>query len=113
MEDRSFLWVATTKVSGGEGKLRWDIVCQSATLGGLGILNVENIPRALRLRWPWLEWTDPSRAWVGFGTPCDAEDMDLFYKCTTIIVGDVMKTKFWHAPWLNGAKPKDIAPLNF
>jgi hypothetical protein len=39
--------------------------------------------------------------------------MDLFYASTTITIGDGAKTHFWEAPWLNGLKPKDIAPLIF
>ena len=39
--------------------------------------------------------------------------MDMFYAATTITVGNGLKTPFWHAPWLEGRKPKDIAPLIF
>jgi hypothetical protein len=37
--------------------------------------------------------------------------MDIFYAATTITVGNGMKTPFWHAPWLDGRKPIEIAPL--
>ena len=37
----------------------------------------------------------------------------MFYAATTITVGNGLKTPFWHAPWLEGRKPKDIAPLIF
>jgi hypothetical protein len=37
--------------------------------------------------------------------------MDLFYAYTKIVVGNGMRTNFWEAPWLDGSKPKDIAPL--
>jgi hypothetical protein len=36
--------------------------------------------------------------------------MDFFYAGTTIAIGDRHTAKFWHAPWLDGVKPKDIAP---
>ena len=39
--------------------------------------------------------------------------MDLFYASTTIAVGDGEKTPFWEAPWLQGQKPRNIAPLIF
>jgi hypothetical protein len=66
---------------------------------------------ALRLRWPWLEWKDPTKIWIGSGNPCSEEDMELFYAATTITLGNGKKTPFWHAPWLNGTRPIDIAPL--
>lgn len=69
--------------------------------------------RALRLRWLWYEWKEPQRAWVGYGNPCDSTDRDLFYAATTITVGGGRKARFWHSPWLDEKKPKDLAPLVF
>ena len=37
--------------------------------------------------------------------------MNLFYAATTITIGDGCIAPFWESPWLNGKKPKDIAPL--
>jgi hypothetical protein len=39
--------------------------------------------------------------------------MEIFYAATTISLGNGRKTPFWHAPWLNGCMPKDIAPKIF
>jgi hypothetical protein len=36
-----------------------------------------------------------------------------FYAATSITLGNRRKTPFWHAPWLNGRKPIEIAPLVF
>jgi hypothetical protein len=47
---------------------------------------------------------------MGMGTPCDNVDMDLFF-VSTITVGNGKIALFWDAHWLNGRKPKDIAPL--
>jgi hypothetical protein len=38
-------------------------------------------------------------------------DMNLFYAATNITMGHGKKTLFWEAPWLNGSKRRDIAPL--
>ena len=77
------------------------------------MLNTKKFARALRLRWPWFEWKEPCKLWVGHGNPCDAEDLDFFYASTTITVGNGARTPFWDSPWLLGRKPKDIAPLIF
>jgi hypothetical protein len=39
--------------------------------------------------------------------------MNFFYAATTITIGDGRIASFWHAPWLDGVKPKDIAPSIF
>ena len=110
---RAFLWSAKDKTTGAKCKVNWELVCRPKELGGLGILHLGKFVTALCLRWPWLEWKDPGKIWVGFGNPCTNEDMDLFYAAITISIGNGLKTPFWHAPWLGGRKPKDISPLIF
>jgi hypothetical protein len=43
--------------------------------------------------------------------PYNSVDMSLFYASTTITIGNSNIATFWNSPWLNGMKPKDIAPL--
>lgn len=107
---RAFLWAGTNSVSRGQCKVNWKLVCRPLYLGGLGILDLEKFSKALRLRWLWFQWAHPTRAWVGFDIPCGDDDMDLFYSATTVIIGDGKKASFWFAPWLQGQKPKDLAP---
>jgi hypothetical protein len=108
---RAFLWSAKDTTTGAKCKVNWEVVCRPKKLGGLGILHLEKFATALRLRWPWLEWKDPSKIWVGYGNPCSEDDMEIFYAATTITLGNGKKTPFWQAPWLHGRKPIDVAPL--
>ncbi|KAI4981082.1 hypothetical protein ZWY2020_021567 [Hordeum vulgare] len=89
------------------------MVCCPTNLGGLGILELYKFARALRLHWLWFAWVDPLRAWVGLETPCNDDDMELFFAATTITIGDGLAAPFWHSPWLNGQNTKDIASSIF
>jgi len=66
----------------------------SKELGGLGILNLENFARALRIRWLWHEWKSENKAWIGLGNPCEDTDRLLFAAATSITVGDGTKIDF-------------------
>jgi hypothetical protein len=101
------------KVLGGQCKVNWKIVCRPKNKGGLGILDLENFATALRLRWQWLQWKDPSKAWIGNEHSCNEAYMEFFNAETIITIGDGHTGNFWHTPWLQGRKPKDIAPSNF
>jgi hypothetical protein len=43
-------------------------------------------------------------------TPCDDEDKLLFAACTTITLGDEKRASFWDFGWIQGHRPKHIAP---
>ena len=110
---RAYLWAGCDKVSGGKCKVNWEHVCKPKIFGGLGVLNLEKFATALRLRWLWFEWADPPKTWMGMETPCTDTDRDLFSASTIVTVGDGKKAKFWESSWLNGLRPKDIAPKIF
>ena len=92
---KRFLWAGDDALTGGKCKVNWTRTCLSKVNGGLGVLNHERFARALRLRWLWQEWTAPQKAWVGTEVPCDKTGRLLFAACTTITLGNGIKTKFW------------------
>jgi hypothetical protein len=110
---RAYLWAACDKVTGGKCKVNWELVCKPTEYGGLGILNLSKFASALRLRWLWNEWNDNPKPWVGLGTPCSTLDKDLFAAATTVNVGDGKRASFWEDSWLEGVRPRDVAPLIF
>ena len=109
----TYLWAGCDKVTGGKCKVNWDLVCKPKIYGGLGVLNLQKFAIALRLRWLWHEWDDPPKTWSGSGTPCTSNDKDVFAAATRVCIGDGNKAKFWESPWLDGLRPKDIAPKKF
>ena len=109
----AYLWAGCDKVTSGKCKVNWELVYKPKIFGGLGILNLEKFSTALRLRWLWYEWADPPKTWVEMGTPCNDNDRDIFAAATTVHIGDGRKAKFWESSWLEGMRPKDIAPRIF
>lgn len=107
---RAYLWAGCDKVMGGKCKVNWELVRKPRIYGGLGVLNLEKFATALRLRWLWYEWADPPKLWLGSGTPCTDKDRDIFAAATMVHIGDGCSASFWNSSWLDGIRPKDIAP---
>lgn len=82
-------------------------------MGGLKLLDLERLARALRLGWCRFQWKHDARPWNGLDIPCDKNDKDLFNASTVVKVGKSNKTNFWHSSWLDGRAPKNIAPCSF
>jgi hypothetical protein len=54
---------------------------------------------------------EQTKAWVGMGSPCDPNDMDLFYVSTTITIEYGSKANFLNSNWLNGLRPRQCLLL--
>jgi hypothetical protein len=63
---RGFLWKGKKDVIGGHCLVAWPKVTRPPNLGGLGITNLQQLGWALRLRWPWLQKTEPNKPWAMF-----------------------------------------------
>jgi hypothetical protein len=67
------------------------MTCRPKEKGGLGILDLERLARALRLRWLWFQWKHTERAWNGLDLPVDRWDKELFATSTVVTIGDGKK----------------------
>jgi hypothetical protein len=50
---------------------------------------------------------------VGLGNPCSPHDHELLGAATCVTIGNGKQALFWEAAWLEGLRPKDVAPLIF
>ena len=94
---RNFIWNADDNDNAGARALPSKLeigMHPPKNLGGLGVTDLERFGHALRLRWPWYEWEDPDRPWVGTDLPCSESDMALFRASTTITIGDGKRANF-------------------
>jgi hypothetical protein len=110
---RKFLWTRRDDPRRGHCPVSWTRVCRAKHLGGLGIKDLACFNRALRLRWLWLKWKDPTKPWTTMNIQLTTAEQALFKLCTEITIGNGNKTKFWKDRWLNGRAPQDIAPECF
>jgi hypothetical protein len=109
---RSFMWRGTDleNIRGGHCLVNWDTCLRPKKLGGLGISDLENFNRALRLKWLWQSWVPRERQWKNLLNMHDATDRALFFSSTIIHIGDAKFTPFWGAKWVHETAPKDLAP---
>ena len=61
---RSFLWKGRKDVRGGHCLIAWPKVTRPPNLGGLGISHLQFLGWALKLRWLWLQKTEPDKPWA-------------------------------------------------
>ncbi|GJN40212.1 hypothetical protein PR202_gb29393 [Eleusine coracana subsp. coracana] len=58
---RAFLWRGRRDLNGGHCPVAWQRVTRPLNLGGLGIHDLQAMAWALRMRWLWLQKTQPDR----------------------------------------------------
>jgi hypothetical protein len=61
---KGFLWRGRKEAKGGHCVVAWDKVCRPLELGGLGIASLKEMAWALRMRWLWMEKSEPGQPWA-------------------------------------------------
>jgi hypothetical protein len=107
---RAFFWAGKKEINGGQCLVAWDSVCKPLRLGGLGIKNLRLQGLALRVRWEWLQRTDPTRPWKGLRMANDRQAGEVFNSLATVQVGDGRQALFWKDRWLSGRTAEEVAP---
>jgi hypothetical protein len=98
---------------GGRCKINWQRVCRPIKRDVLGIANLEQFGRALRLRWLWHQWLSPEKPWIGSELPIDSLDEALFAAATKVTVHNGISAKFWSSSWLRGGALALMFPALF
>jgi len=91
----------------------WETACRPPELGGLGISNLGNLGWALRMRWLWLQKTEPRRPWSSFPIQVPKQVHAFFSITVHAEVGNGARVLFWTDRWLHGQYITDLAPRLF
>ena len=78
-----FLLAGHKEANGGQCHVNWQRVSRPISLGGLGIRDSYRTGLSLRVRWLWLQRTDPSRPWSNLPIPHDADANAIFRASTS------------------------------
>jgi hypothetical protein len=100
-------------VKGGHCLVAWPKVTRPPEQGGLGISNLQQPGWALRMRWLWLQKTEPDRPWAFFSIQVHRSAKAFFSMAVVIEVGDGKNTLFWIDRWLNGQSLSRVVPHLF
>jgi hypothetical protein len=99
---RGFFWSAKDKANGGQCLVAWNQVCKPLELGGLSVKNLRLQGLVLRVRWEWLQRTEPDMPWQGLPIMSDSKAREVFDSLVQIWVGDGQSNLFWRDRWMGG-----------
>lgn len=104
------MWKGKANANGGQCAIAWSKVCRPVELGGLGIHNLDTLSWSLRMRWLWLQKTQPDKPWASLPIQINANAKALFSVSIISNVGDGNNTMFWTDRWLHGRSISDMVP---
>ena len=110
---RGFLWRGRKDARGGHCLLAWPKVTRPPNLGGLGISNLQNLSWALRIRWLWLQKTEPGKPWAFFSIQAPPQIKAFLSIAIVTEVGNGKNTSFWTDRWLLGQSLAQALPHLF
>jgi hypothetical protein len=91
---RGFLWRGRKEARGGHCLVAWGRVCRPLYLGRIGISSFPELCWALRMRWLWLQKTDPTSPWSDLPIKVPGKARAFFTDVVLTEVGDGTNTKF-------------------
>jgi hypothetical protein len=91
----------------------WPVVTRPKELGGLGIADLKTLGWALRVRWLWLQKTQPDKPWAYLPLKMSPCVCSFFSMAVCTEIGDGSNTLFWKDRWLHGQSVQDLAPKIF
>ena len=80
----------------------WGRVQRPLDLGGLGILDLEILGWALRMRWLWLKKIQPDQPWAALDLHVHSNSMSMFCISAYSVFGDDSRKLFWCDKWFQG-----------
>jgi hypothetical protein len=110
---RGFLWKGRRDVKGGHCLVAWPKVTRPPELGGLGISHLQQLGWALRMRWLWLQKTEPNKPWAFFPIQVHHSVKAFFSVAIVSEVGNGRNTLFWTDRWLHGQSLDKLVPHLF
>ena len=110
---RGFLWKGRKDVKGGHCLIAWPKVTRPPDLCGPGISNLQFLGWALKLRWLWLQKTEPDKPWAFLPVQAPPQVKAFFAISITSMVGNGKNTLFWTDMWLLGQRLDQIFPHQF
>lgn len=96
--------------NGGNCLVSWQRVQRPIQFGRLGIHDLTLMGWALRIRWLWLQKTNPTRPWAGLHVQVHQNARAFFAMAMVTSVGDGSSTKFWSDRWIQGKTIAELAP---
>ena len=93
--------------------LAWSKVTRPPELGGLGISQLQQLGWALRMRWLWLQKTEPNKPWAIFPIKLHHSVKSFFSVAIVSKVGNGRNTLFWTDNWVHGQNLQKLVPHLF